>query len=351
MSTATAQEAKTIPFVFTDIDGRTVRLTDFRGKWVLVNFWAHWCPLCWVEVPTLNELNSRSDFVVIGISLDYGPNVNLVREAVSQHNLDFRAIIAGGARRDPAGPFRQVGPVDFFPTSYLYDPSGELAMFLPGQVRMDKVQSFVTAWQAKAGRPTASRLVMNFGKLESSIRQHYGNAGLKSFNEWHATLERLASSPVSQQLAGVNDYFNKHVRQDTDRRVWGRGNYWATPGETLGMGRGDSENLAIAKYFSLTALGVPAERLRLTYTRPSSGGAKASPGMVLAYYPAPNADPLILSPNMPAVKPASERPDLKPVYSFNSLGVWGKPTDLAGESDDLPVLQDLLRRARNEGFE
>ena len=140
---------KAINFQFTDINGKSVRLSDFKGKWVLVNFWAPWCPLCWVEVPTLNELNKRKDFVVIGIGLDYGPDENVVREAARSHNLDFHTIVAGGARRNQDSPFRQVGPVDFYPTSYIYDPNGEIVMFIPGQVRMNKVLAFMEAYKAK----------------------------------------------------------------------------------------------------------------------------------------------------------------------------------------------------------
>lgn len=144
---ALAEEPKAINFQFTDIDGKEVKLSDFRGKWVLVNFWAPWCPLCWVEVPTLNELNKRKDFVVIGIGLDYGPDVNIVKDTASRHNLSFHAIVPGGARRNPDSPFRQVGPVDFYPTSYVYDPNGEIVMFIPGQVRMNKVLSFIDGWK------------------------------------------------------------------------------------------------------------------------------------------------------------------------------------------------------------
>jgi thiol-disulfide isomerase/thioredoxin len=154
--TASAEEPKAINFHFTDIDGKEVRLSDFKGKWVLVNFWAPWCPLCWVEVPTLNELNKRKDFVVIGIGLDYGPDTNIVKDAASRHSLDFHAIVAGGARRNPDSPFRQVGPVDFYPTSYVYDPNGEIVMFIPGQVRMNKVLSFIEGWKGnKAGQSGA----------------------------------------------------------------------------------------------------------------------------------------------------------------------------------------------------
>lgn len=160
-ATQAAEPTKAINFVFTDIQGKQLELADFRGKWVLVNFWAPWCPLCWVEVPTLNELNKRKDFVVIGIGLDYGPDENVVRDTAQRHNLDFHAIVAGGARRNPDSPFRQVGPVDFYPTSYVYDPNGEIVMFIPGQVRMNKILAFIDEWTAKnnatqlaSGKPT-----------------------------------------------------------------------------------------------------------------------------------------------------------------------------------------------------
>jgi thiol-disulfide isomerase/thioredoxin len=148
-ASADAAPTKAINFQFTDINGKTLRLSDFKGKWVLINFWAPWCPLCWVEVPTLNELNKRKDFVVIGIGLDYGPDEDVVRESASRHNLEFNHIVAGGSRRNQDSPFRQVGPVDFYPTSYIYDPDGEIVMFIPGQVRMNKVLAFIEEYKSK----------------------------------------------------------------------------------------------------------------------------------------------------------------------------------------------------------
>lgn len=147
---AADEPVKAINFQFTDISGKVIQLSDFKGKWVLVNFWAPWCPLCWVEVPTLNELNKRSDFVVIGVGLDYGPDEGVVRDTAKRHNLDFHAVVAGGARRNPDSPFRQVGPVDFYPTSYIYDPRGEIVMFIPGQVRMNRILSFMDEYKKNA---------------------------------------------------------------------------------------------------------------------------------------------------------------------------------------------------------
>ncbi len=149
-------QTKAINFQFTDLRGKAFNLSDFQGKWVLVNFWAPWCPLCWVEVPALNELNKRDDFVVIGIGLDYGPDERTVHDTASRHNLDFFAVVAGGARRNPESPFRQVGPVDFYPTSYVYDPNGEIVMFIPGQVKLDKLHAFMDTWNAKNSRVAGS---------------------------------------------------------------------------------------------------------------------------------------------------------------------------------------------------
>ncbi len=146
---AADEPVKAINFQFTDINGKSVQLSDFKGKWVLVNFWAPWCPLCWVEVPTLNELNKRRDFVVIGVGLDYGPDEGVVRDTANRHNLDFHAVVAGGARRNQDSPFRQVGPVDFYPTSYIYDPNGEIVMFIPGQVRLNRIVAFMDEYKKK----------------------------------------------------------------------------------------------------------------------------------------------------------------------------------------------------------
>jgi thiol-disulfide isomerase/thioredoxin len=153
----TAQAGKAIDFEFSDVADKPVRLVDYRGQWVLVNFWAPWCPLCWIEVPTLNELNQRKDFAVIGIGLDYGPDVGIVKETAAKHDFDVAAIVAGGSRRDPASPFRQVGPVDFYPTSYLYDPDGEIVMYIPGLVKPDKLRAFMTDWEKKRGAGKGKR--------------------------------------------------------------------------------------------------------------------------------------------------------------------------------------------------
>jgi len=350
---ARGDEPKAISFVFTDIEGRTVRLADFRGQWVLVNFWAIWCPLCKVAIPTLNELNKRPDLAVIGVALDYGPDENLVRSAVRQGGMNFHANIAGGRRRNADSPHRQVGPVDFFPTSYLYDPDGEIVMFIPGQLRAPKILSFMAEWQG--GKATVPSYALNGAKLAAVMKQRFGKKGSQAYADWRALVDAKARSATGAKLAAVNDFFNQHIQADSDARIWNREDYWATPAELLGAGRGDSEDFVIAKYFTLLAMNVTAEQLRLVYAKPQ--GAMRESGdpvhMVLAYYPSANAEPSLLDNRVAEVMPASKRPDLRPVFSFNSLGVWGDPTSaqISGDSNRLAVWEDTLRRARDEGFE
>lgn len=350
---AVGADAKTVPFVFTDIDGRSIRLADYRGQWVLVAFWAPWCPLCKLQNPALIEMDRRPDLSVIGIGLDYGDAAAL-RTSAESHNLNF-PIVAGGKRRDPGSTHRQVGPVDFFPTSYLYDPAGEIAMYIPGQLRAAKVLAFMDNWRATPAGPAAAPVrVARTDKLAAFLKQRHGKPGTQAYTDWRRMADAVAGAAAPEMLARVNDFFNQRIRQSSDQRIWGRQDYWATLGELLGKGIGDSEDFVIAKYFTLLALDVPADRLRLVYVKAQGGNRNAADPvhMVLAYFNAPGQEPVLLDNRIGEILPASRRPDLRPVYSFNSEGAWGDEQEVIAVSGSrLPMWEDTLRRARNEGFE
>lgn len=144
-----AHAAKAINFNFTDSHGKTIQLSDYKGKWVLVNFWAPWCPRCKMEFPDLNDLDARPDFVVIGVAMDYGIDEGSVHTTIKRFNLRFPQVI-GGNRRDPKSPALQVGPVDYYPTSYLYAPNGEIVMFVPGIISKMKIVAFTEQYDRNA---------------------------------------------------------------------------------------------------------------------------------------------------------------------------------------------------------
>lgn len=155
-------------------------------------------------------------------------------------------------------------------------------------------------------------------------------------------------------LAEVNGFFNRRVVFQDDVDVWGVVDHWASPLETLNKGAGDCEDFALAKYFSLLSAGVPAERMRLVYVRARIGGVNgvSQAHMVLAYYAEPSAEPLILDNLIDDIRPASRRPDLTPVFSFNTQGLWqGVGTTPAGDpTARLSRWRDVLTKARQEGF-
>lgn len=173
---------------------------------------------------------------------------------------------------------------------------------------------------------------------------------------WQQLIDIARDTPEDEQLELVNEFVNRRVFYGDDQDIFGEKDYWATPLETLGGGAGDCEDFSITKYITLSLLGVPIEKLRLTYVKaeigmPGSGITQAH--MVLAYYPRPNAEPLILDNLVSSLRPASRRKDLTPIYGFNSQGLWvaGQPAPvLADPTSRLSRWRDVLSRMQEDGL-
>lgn len=122
-----------------------------------------------------------------------------------------------------------------------------------------------------------------------------------------------ASGEGLRTLETVNDFFNQvPVRSRVARP--GTEESWATPVEFLSGKGGVAADFVVAKYFTLRDIGVPAGRLRVFVV---GRNGLPQPHYVLAYYPAPDAQPLILDNFDTAVRSAAERSDIVPVYSFD----------------------------------
>ena len=197
----------------------------------------------------------------------------------------------------------------------------------------------------------------DFDKLLSTLTQRWGAAPTAKFNTWRTLIANASTLPDDARLKRVNDFFNRNMRFGEDAEIWSQLDYWATPMESIGQGAGDCEDFAIAKYFTLREAGIAPAKLRLIYVRATSGSGPGSPSqahMVLAYYAQPEAEPLVLDNLVSEIRPASRRPDLVPVFSFNSDGVFTggtKETIPTAGTGRLSRWEDLLKRARAEGFE
>lgn len=197
---------------------------------------------------------------------------------------------------------------------------------------------------------------VDFDRMQRVISQRFGTVAVASLQDWQRLLQESTDQPAPAKLQQVNDFFNRRIRFGEDQEIWGQSDYWATPMETLGRGAGDCEDFTIAKYFTLLLLGISEEKLRLIYVQARLGGANSSitqAHMVLAFYPTPEAEPLILDNLINDLQPASRRPDLQPVFSFNRQGLWQGASGArgAGGPSSLSRWEQLLKRARAEGFD
>ncbi|RXJ75269.1 transglutaminase [Arcobacter sp. F155] len=169
---------------------------------------------------------------------------------------------------------------------------------------------------------TAENLFNISSKKLDAITKKYGNKAAKRVQLWDKVIEKAKNEDILYQLKYVNDFFNK-VKYKRDSAHWKKNDYWASPFEFLGTGAGDCEDYAIAKYFTLRQLGVPDEKLRITYVKLKQRGTKYEQAhMVLTYYHKPTSTPIVLDNVNKKLKLATKRPDLRPVYSFNAGGLW-----------------------------
>ncbi len=185
-------------------------------------------------------------------------------------------------------------------------------------------------------------------KLLSKISDKYGPTAETRIRHWEGLIHQYHSSDDRKKLTIVNDFFNG-ARFVSDAILWNKNDYWATPLEFLANDAGDCEDFSIAKYFTLKEMGLDTAKLRITYVKATTLNQAH---MVLAYYASPNAEPLILDNLNKLIKPASQRQDLRPVYSFNADNLRLNQTRneqlKAGKPSQLNLWRDLNSRMRRE---
>ncbi|MDJ0777312.1 MAG: transglutaminase-like cysteine peptidase [Gammaproteobacteria bacterium] len=181
------------------------------------------------------------------------------------------------------------------------------------------------------------------------LKTHYSEDAYRRGLAINRLIEELYREDIDVQLREVNRFFN-HFEYREDRDHWGEEDYWATPSEFLGTHAGDCEDFVVAKYFTLRRLGVPDERLYLTYVKALEQDVAH---MVLSYFPTPSSIPQILDNYNPMILRADKRRDLLPVYSFNAHSLFlsnasaglgrSLPTDKIKNSKWTRLLEDIRK--------
>ena len=196
----------------------------------------------------------------------------------------------------------------------------------------------------------------NRERIEQAAAERGGDTP-RRVQEMQQLVQRLAGADELTQHQQTNLFYNRTIRYLSDPRLYQQADYWASPLETFFHGRGDCEDYAIAKLFTLLAEGVPPAKLRMVVVKAdlpatATRAAESVGHMVLAYYPQPDADPIILDNLTDEMRQASQRPDLKPVYSFSTEGLW-EATGSRSLGDPMVRIakwRDVMGRIRAEGF-
>ncbi|WP_455222410.1 TlpA family protein disulfide reductase [Kaarinaea lacus] len=133
-------KAETINFALPDLKGVERQLSEFRGKWVVLNYWATWCPPCLKEIPELVEFHEKyqnKNAVVVGVDFEDIPLDELV-EFTESYFMSYPILRTKPTAKTP------VGVISGLPTTFLISPDGKLVARQSGPVTAKMIEEFIS---------------------------------------------------------------------------------------------------------------------------------------------------------------------------------------------------------------
>lgn len=127
---------KSADFILKNLEGEKVRLSDYEGKIVLLNFWATTCPFCIQEMPDMQRLKDENEDLVI-LAVDVMEDEKKVKDYIDEGGYDFEVLL------DEKGEVARTYLISAFPTSYFIDEDGILLEQVPGMMTWQQMNDIL----------------------------------------------------------------------------------------------------------------------------------------------------------------------------------------------------------------
>ena len=138
-----APAARAIDMPLSDVNGNLANLNSFKGKWVVVNYWATWCPPCIVEMPELQSFHDahvEKDALVIGINTEHIGKQQLLA-FLEDYFITYPVFTSKPMQKS------ELGLIPGLPTTFLVNPEGEVVARQVGPVTRDMIEQFIAKWR------------------------------------------------------------------------------------------------------------------------------------------------------------------------------------------------------------
>lgn len=142
--------ANTTHFNLSDLNGKDHKLSDYEGKWVVVNYWATWCPPCVAEIPELiffHDKHANNDAVVLGVNFEDASELK-VKNFLEDYMVSYPVLLS------EADAHSDLGEISGLPTTFIVSPDGEVVHKKVGIVDAEYLENIIAHYKMKLGKTT-----------------------------------------------------------------------------------------------------------------------------------------------------------------------------------------------------